>query len=62
MINCPIIKKINVPVCVISLSSFFEKRNWYCPQVNLQKCFYENSHYFDEKQLNNDQIYLLKLF
>ena len=41
-------KKINVAVCVISISSVFEQ-GWYYPQVNLQVCFYENSEYFDEK-------------
>ena len=42
-------KKINIAVCVISLSCVFEERNWYYPQVTLQECFYENSDYFDEK-------------
>ena len=45
----PYNKKINVAVCVITLSSVFEERNWYYPQTNLQECFYENSDYFDEK-------------
>ena len=44
----PYNKKINVAVCVISISSNFEQ-GWYYPQVNLQVCFYENSEYFDEK-------------
>ena len=36
-------QKINVPVCVISISSAFEERNWYYSQIELQDCFYENS-------------------
>ena len=35
-------KKINIPVCVISLSSIIKKGNIYCPQFKLQKCFYES--------------------
>ena len=34
----PYNQKINVEVCVISLSSVFEERNWYYPQVNLEEC------------------------
>ena len=41
-------QKINVPVCVILISSMFEERNWYYPQIELQNCFYE-SDYLDEK-------------
>ena len=44
----PYNKTTNVAVCVISLSSGFEERNWYYPQVNLLECFYESSDYFDE--------------
>ena len=35
-------KKINIPVCVISLSSVIEKENIHYPIFRLQKCFYEN--------------------
>ena len=35
-------KKINVPVCVISTGSVFEKIDWYYPQIELQECFYES--------------------
>ena len=45
----PYNKNINVAVCVTSLSSVLEERNWYYTQINLQECFYENSDYFDEK-------------
>ena len=45
--NLPYNKKINVPVCVISISSVFEERNWYYPWDELQECFYE-SDYFDK--------------
>ena len=36
-------QKINVQVCVISISSVFKERNWYYPQVELQDFFYESS-------------------
>ena len=39
-------QKINVPVCVISISSVFEERNWYYPQIELQDCFYESNDCF----------------
>ena len=47
----PYNKKIDVAVCVISLSSVFEHGCWYYPQTELQDCFYENSddEYFVEK-------------
>ena len=35
-------KKINVPVCVISVSSVVKKGDWYYPQIRLQECFYEH--------------------
>ena len=35
-------KKINVAVYVISLSSVFEEKNRYYPQISLQDCFYDN--------------------
>ena len=35
-------QKINVPVCVISISSVFEKGDWYYPQTELQDCSYES--------------------
>ena len=37
-------QKINVPVCVVSMSSVIKKGDWYYPQVNLQECFYENDY------------------
>ena len=46
----PYNQKSNVAVCVISLSSVFEERNWYYPQVNLQECFYDNSDYLDKNE------------
>ena len=39
----PYNQKINVAICVISIDSVFEKRNWYYPQIELQNCFYESS-------------------
>ena len=38
----PYNKKINVPVCVISISGVVKKDNWYYPQIKLQHCFYEH--------------------
>ena len=35
-------QKINVKVCVISLSSVIKKANIYYLQFRLQKCFYES--------------------
>ena len=40
--NLPYNQKINVKVCVISISSVFKERGWYYPQAELQECFYEN--------------------
>ena len=40
-------QKINVAVCVISISNVSEKSVWYYPQIELQDCFYENSDYND---------------
>ena len=34
--------KINIPVCVISLSCVVKKRNGYYPQFTLQDCLYGN--------------------
>ena len=39
--DLPYNKKINVPVCVISIKSVFEQ-GWYYRQTVLQECFYEN--------------------
>ena len=36
--NLPYYEKINVKVCVVSISSLIKKGNWYYPQ--LQDCFY----------------------
>ena len=41
-------QKVNVPVCVISISGLLKERGWYYPQIELQECFYENE-YFDKK-------------
>ena len=35
-------EKINIPVCVISLSSIIQKEYIYCPALKLQRCFYES--------------------
>ena len=40
--NLPYNQKIDVKVCVISISSVFKERGWYYPQAELQECFYEN--------------------
>ena len=40
----PYNQNVNVPVCVVSMSSVIKKGDWYYPQVNLQECFYENDY------------------
>ena len=35
-------EKINIPVCVISLSSVIKKEWSHCPVLKLQNCLYEN--------------------
>ena len=35
-------KRINIPVCVMPLSSIIEKEHNYHPVLKLQKCLYEN--------------------
>ena len=35
-------KKINIPVCLISLGSVIKRKNNYYPNFKLQKCFYES--------------------
>ena len=40
----PYNQKINVPVCVISISSVVNKGGWYYFQTSLQECFYENDY------------------
>ena len=36
-------QKINIPVCLISLSNVIKKVDWYYPRFRLQECFYETS-------------------
>ena len=36
-------QKINIRVCVISISSVVKKGDWYYSQIKLQECFYEIS-------------------
>ena len=38
-------QKINIPVCVISLSSVIKKENIHYPIFKLQKYFYENENF-----------------
>ena len=45
--NLPYNIKINVAVCVTSISSILEQ-GWCYPQIELQDGFYENCDYFDE--------------
>ena len=35
-------EKINIPVCVISLSSIIKRKNNHYPSFKLKGCFYEN--------------------
>ena len=37
-------QKINVPICVISISGLLKEKNWYYPQIELQDCFYESDY------------------
>ena len=45
----PYNQKINIPVCVISLSSVIKKGCVYYPQFKLQKYFYESENQFVKK-------------
>ena len=38
---------INVPVCVIVISSIFQENNEYYPQISLDDCFYEYTNPLD---------------
>ena len=38
-------EKINIPVCVISLSSVIKRKNAYYPNFRLQRCFYESENF-----------------
>ena len=38
-------EKINIPVCLISLSSVIRRRNNYYPNFRLQRCFYEKENF-----------------
>ena len=40
----PYNKKINVPLCVISISGVVKKSDWYYPQTKLQDCPYKNDY------------------
>ena len=35
-------EKINIPVCLISLSIVIKRKNYYYPNFRLQRCFYES--------------------
>ena len=39
--DLPYNQKINISVCIISLSSVIKRKNYYYPNFRLQKCFYE---------------------
>ena len=39
--DLPLNKIINIPVCVVIVSSIFKENNEYYPQVLLHDCFYE---------------------
>ena len=44
----PYNQKINVAVCVISLSTLLQEKGRYYPQVYLQDCFYDNCDCFND--------------
>ena len=46
----PYNKKVNVAVCIISISSVFEQKGWYYPQISLQDCFYDNKDYDSDRE------------
>ena len=37
-------QKINVSVCVISVTGLLKERDWYYPHIELQDCFYESEY------------------
>ena len=39
--DLPFGEVINIPVCVIVISSIFQENNEYYPQISLYDCFYE---------------------
>ena len=39
--DLPLSKIINIPICIVILSSIFKEGNEYRPQVLLHDCFYE---------------------
>ena len=48
----PYNQKINVPVCVISISGVVKKDDWCYPQIKVQNCFYLAIKFFLSKKLN----------
>ena len=38
-------KRINIPVCIISLSSVIKRKNNHYPNFKLKRCFYEIKDY-----------------
>ena len=43
--NLPYIEKINIPICLISLSSVIKRKNSYYPNFRLRDCFYESENF-----------------
>ena len=42
--DLPLIKMLNIPVCIVIAKSVFEENDKYYPQVHLKDCFYEYEH------------------
>ena len=43
--NLPYIEKINIPICLISLSNVIKRKNSYYPNFRLRDCFYESENF-----------------
>ena len=42
--DLPLSEILNIPVCVITAKSVFQKNDKHYPQVHLKDCFYEYEH------------------
>ena len=49
--DLPFNKMINIPMCVVIISSIFKENNEYYPQVLLYDCFYEYVNFLDMQSL-----------
>ena len=49
--DLPFNKMINIPMCVVIISSIFKENNEYYPQVLSYDCFYEYINFLDMQSL-----------